>query len=392
MSRKDRIREAAQGYILRKEFSGIEWRVEAKGEELASGHVGCADLTANTPIPDDAIYRIYSMTKPIVSMMALILVEQGKLRFYDMLPQFNPIFRNMRVLLSDGRLQPAMRPITVEDLLTHRAGFTYEFITGCHIAPGYDAISLVSDGDQSLDEMMEKLATQPLAFQPGTQYRYSVSTDVLAHVLERVTGRTIRSLLKEFILEPLGMEDTDYHVPNEKQSRLMPMFGVKDLKEISPLNPPERQELISIDVEDMYPSTNREFSRGGHGLYSTRDDYCKFARMCLTGTSELGDVILSRKMLDMMITNRIPPEQLPLTIGTNPLPGYGWGLGVRIMIDPGKAVSIASPGEFGWAGAASTYYWVDREEEMIGVIMSQYLGSILPISDDMKSAAYQMLA
>ena len=163
MSRQDRLQNAAQGYIDRKEFSGVEWRVEARGKELTSGQVGVAEAATSKPIPDSAIYRIYSMTKPIVSVMAMILIEQGKLRLYDMLPQFNPAFRNMRVLLPSGEMEPAKRPILVEDLFTHRAGFSYEFIAGCHIAPGYDAIDLASDGACSLDEMMARLATQPLA-------------------------------------------------------------------------------------------------------------------------------------------------------------------------------------------------------------------------------------
>lgn len=391
MNRSDRMQAAAQGYIDRAQFSGIEWYVEASGKTLTQGKVGLADSTKGVEIPDGALYRIYSMTKPLVSVMALILIEQGKLRLYDMLPQFNPAFANMRVLLPDGQLQPAMRPIMVEDLMTHRAGFTYEFITGCHIAPGYDAIDLSSDGQCSLDEMMTKLASQPLAFQPGTQYRYSVSTDVLAHVLEKATGRTMASLLKEYILEPLDMQDTDYHVPDEKQNRLLPMFGVEDIAELSALNPPKEQILNISDAEEMYPSNDPTYSRGGHGLFSTLADYSKFARMLFNGKTPSGVPIISRKMLDMMTTNRIPAAQLPLKIGLNPLPGYGWGLGVRIMMDTGQSLALTGKGEFGWAGAASTYFWVDPTEQMFGVIMTQYLGSMLPMSDDLRTAAYQML-
>jgi CubicO group peptidase (beta-lactamase class C family) len=141
----------------------------------------------------------------------------------------------------------------------------------------------------------------------------------------------------------------------------------------------------------MYPSSNPAYSRGGHGLFSTTDDYFKFGKMLLNGKSPSGDTVISRKMLEMMLFNRIPPEQLPLRIGMNALQGYGWGLGVRIMLDPGQARSLTGKGEFGWAGAASTYFWVDPNEEMVGVIMTQYLGSILPLADDMRAAAYQML-
>ena len=391
MKRTDRLKQAAEAYIDRKQFSGIEWHVEAKGNSLTSGRTGLADPVSEAQIPDDAIYRIYSMTKPIVSVMALMLMEQGKLRLYDALAQFNPAFSNMRVLLPDGSLLPAVRPILVEDLMTHRSGFTYEFITGCHIAPGYDAIDISADGKSSLGEMMAKLASQPLAFQPGSQFRYSVSTDALAHVIEKASGRTIGSLLKEYIFEPLDMTDTDYYVPADKQARLMPMFGVSDITKISALDPPTEQILNPANVEEMYPSTDKNFARGGHGLYSTLMDYSKFARMLLDGTSPQGDLLLSRKMLRMMTANRIPESQRPLKIGMNPLPGYGWGLGVRVMTDIGQSLGLTGNGEFGWAGAASTYFWVDPEEEMIGVFMTHYLGSVLPLADDLRSAAYQML-
>jgi CubicO group peptidase (beta-lactamase class C family) len=391
MARSDRIRASAQSYVNRKQFSGIEWKIETSGNSLAAGQVGSPTADGTELIPDGAIYRIYSMTKPIVSVMAMILIEQGKLRLYDMLAQYNPAFRSMMVLLPSGELGPATRPILVEDLFTHRAGFTYEFIAGCHIAPGYDAINIAGDGQCSLDEMMTKLATQPLAFQPGSQFRYSVCTDVLAHVCEKASGRTMQSLLQEYILGPLDMGDTDYYVPEEKQQRLMPMFGISDVSEMSFLNPPQSQQLISSDVEEMYPSTNPAYSRGGHGLFSTTNDYFKFGRMLLNGKSPNGEAIISRKMHEMMLSNRIPESQLPLRIGLSTLPGYGWGLGVRIMMDPGKALALTGQGEFGWAGAASTYFWVDPNEDMVGVIMTQYLGSILPLADDLRAAAYQML-
>jgi CubicO group peptidase (beta-lactamase class C family) len=391
MNRATRIAAVAERYAGAGKFAGIEWLIERRGETLARGQSGFADAVARTPIPKGALYRIYSMTKPVTSVMALILIEQGKLRLYDFLAQFNPAFAKTPVLLPSGQLAPAQRPILVEDLITHRAGFTYEFITGCHIAPLYEKAEVSSDGHISLDEMMARLADIPLAFQPGSQFRYSVATDVLAHVIERAAGRPIDELFKEHIFDPLGMTDTAYFVPDDKRARLMSMYGVADVSEFAPLKP-HPHDLTPADVEQMYPS-NRPgtFRRGGHGLFSTLDDYAKFARMLLTGKAPDGRAILSRKMVEMMRVNRIPPEQLPLKIGMNPLPGYGWGLGVRVMLDPGRAISLTTVGEFGWSGAASTYFWVDPAEEMTGVIMTQYLASMLPLTDDMRSAAYQMI-
>jgi CubicO group peptidase (beta-lactamase class C family) len=168
------------------------------------------------------------------------------------------------------------------------------------------------------------------------------------------------------------------------------MFGVADVSEFAPLHP-RPQELTPADVSDMYPCDRVEFRRGGHGLFSTLEDYARFARMLIDGRTPDGERLLSRKMLEMMRSNRIPPEQLPLTIGLNVLHGYGWGLGVRVMTDPGRAMGLTGRGELGWAGAASTYFFVDPAEDFFGVFMTQYLGAVLPLNDDLRTAAYQML-
>jgi CubicO group peptidase (beta-lactamase class C family) len=390
MSRQDRIAQVAARYTAARKFSGIEWLVEHQGRRLAEGRAGYADAAIRSDIPQGAIYRIYSMTKPVVSVLALMLMEQGKLRLFDLLSAFDPGFANMQVLLPTGQLRPAERPIVVEDLFTHRAGFSYEFITGCHIAPLYQEQRISSDGLCSLEAMMERLAGLPLAFQPGSQFRYSVATDVLAHVVERAADRPLDELLSEHLFGPLGMTDTAFHVPAGKRDRLMPMFGVTDISEFAPLHP-RPQELTPADVSEMYPCDRSEFRRGGHGLFSTLTDYARFARLLQTGKDPDGGTLLSRKTLQMMRVNRIPPHQLPLTIGMNPLPGYGWGLGVRLMMDLGKAVSLTGQGELGWAGAAGTYFFVDPDEQFLGVFMTQYLGATLPLNDDLRAAAYQML-
>jgi CubicO group peptidase (beta-lactamase class C family) len=391
MERAERLGQIAEGYVQAGKFAGIEWWVEQRGKELARGRAGYADAEARSPIPDGALYRIYSMTKPVVSVMGLILLEQGKLRLYDPLASYDERFAEMRVLHADGRLEPAERPITVEDLFTHRAGFSYEFITGCHVAPLYERAAVSSDGLCSLDEMMRRLSEIPLAFQPGSGFRYSVCTDVLAHVIERAADRPIDELLKTHLFDSLGMGDTAYYVPEARRGRLMPMYGVADISQLAPLEP-HPHELTPADVQDMYPCDRPgAFRRGGHGLFSTLDDYARFARMLLNGRAPDGKPILSRKVLELMRANRIPPSQLPLTIGMNAMPGYGWGLGVRVMLDLGQANSLTGLGEIGWAGAASTYFWVDPAEEMVGVLMTQYLASMLPLSDDLRTAAYQML-
>lgn len=389
--RNERLMAVANSYTEAELFSGIEWQVERAGETLSHGTSGYSLASEAMPIPDKAIYRVFSMTKPIVSILALQLIEQGRLRLYDMVAQFDARFAQMTVLTADGRITPANRPIMVEDLLTHRAGFTYEFIHGCHIGQYYRDARINADGSRSLDEMMGALAELPLAFQPGTQFRYGVSIDVLAHVLEKATGKGLPELLQENIFTPLGMTDTAFHVPTEKVARLMPMYGVGIL-DASPALVPTQQSLTPFDVDEMHPVNQPEtFVRGGLGLYSTTDDYAAFARMLLDGKSPHGQTLVSRPMMEMLQTNRIPAEQLPLAIGPNVFAGYGWGLVGRVLLGQGQAMSLSGGGEFGWAGAATTYFWVDPKESLVGVVMTQYLGSALPLADDMRTAAYQML-
>jgi len=391
MSRQALMQQIASGYVDAQKFSGIEWQVEVDGQTFLSGSVGYADARQQTPIPENALYRIYSMTKPIVSLLALILMEQGKLRLYDMLAQYDPRFGQLRVLTPQGDIQPALRPITVDDLITHRSGFTYEFIHGCHVAPYYRAAEIIGDGQRSLEAMMGALAQQPLAFQPGTQWRYGVSTDALAHVCQRAADKPLADLLKELIFAPLGMTDTAFEVPAEKLNRLMPMFWVGDLGGLPPLELTP-QTLEPLDVDAMHPHDNpQNFQRGGHGLFSTLSDYSAFARMLVDGKGPDGAPLISRTTHQMLQANRLPAEQVPIKIGPNALPGYGWGLLGRVMLDQGQAMSLTGDGEFGWAGAAATHFWVDAKERMSGVIMTQYLGASLPLADDLRTAAYQAL-
>ncbi|MEM7099948.1 MAG: serine hydrolase domain-containing protein [Pseudomonadota bacterium] len=386
----DQVAATVQRYVDSERFAGIEWAVDVARETVSAGQVGLADVGQGKPIPESALYRIYSMTKPIVSVLALKLIDQGKLRLYDMLPQFDPRFAQLRVLTPDGSIVPAQRPITVEDLITHRAGFTYEFIHGCHIAQYYREAQIIADGRRSLDDMMGALAEQPLAFQPGSMFRYSVCIDVLAHVCQRAADKPLDQLLNEEIFAPLGMMETSFCVAADEQSRVMSMYGVGDLQGLPPLDITP-QTLEPMDVEEMYPLDHADFQRGGHGLYSTLADYQKFARMLLNGRGADDQVILSSAMHRALQVNRIPAHQLPLRIGPNVLAGYGWGLVGRVMMDSGQGLSLTGDGEFGWAGAASTYFWVDPARQMTGVLMSQYLGASMPLSDDVRTAAYQLL-
>jgi CubicO group peptidase (beta-lactamase class C family) len=212
---------------------------------------------------------------------------------------------------------------------------------------------------------------------------------VLAHVLERATDRSLPELLSQQIFNPLGMCDTAFSVADSERNRLLPMYGMRDLDEPMPADPPAHV-LRPMDVESGYPSKPAaNFVRGGHGLFSTVDDYCRFMPVLLAGKAADGQALLSAPMVNMMWQNRIPQNQRPLQIGPNVLPGYGWNLFGRVMLDTGESMKLTAAGEGGWAGAASTHFWVDRELQMTGVVMAQFLGSGVGLGDEMQTAAYQ---
>ena len=388
-SRENIIKLVADGYVERGLFSGIEWLAEKSGKTILSGKAGYKKFEDKSPIPENAIYRIYSMTKPITAVLALKLVEKGMLRLYDPVSAFIPSFDGLKVLKSDGTTESISRPMTIEDLLTHRSGLTYDFLMGCHVAPLYSAQDISDDGSKNLKEKCEALSQLPLAYQPGTRFNYSVSLDVLARIIEVVSEEDFYKVLKKEIFDPLGMEDTGFGVKEENISKLMSTYGARNFKEIMNAKP---HSLIETDVNEHNPYNKSDtFQRGGTGLFSTTQDYLSFARMLLTGKSKNGEVILSRNMINYMKVNRIPDSQLPLMLGPLPFVGYGWNLIGRTVLDSGKTMSLTGKNEFGWAGAASTYFWVDPDEDLVGIIMTQYLGSMWPISDDLRVAIYQAI-
>ena len=388
--RIDRIAQVAQHYTDAAAFSSIEWLIYQRGSILDAGNVGYACREEKTPVPDTPIYRIYSMTKPIVSAMGLILMEQGRLHLFDPVAKFIPGFKRPDILNTHGIRAPAHGPITVEHLFTHRSGLSYGFMPGCPVGELYRKHNLAEDGSRSLAEYVDILSTLPIAFEPGSRWHYSCSTDVLARIIEIVMNESLDQVLQRYLFEPLGMHETGFFVANDNLSRLMPMHG-QSLDEIlgDPFsNPPLKRR----DCEAAYPSNPvTATARGGHGLFSTAKDYLEFALMTRYGTSRSGRTLISRKMLEFAWHNRLPTNLIPIAVGPFPSPGYGWNLLGRVMVNPGDAIHLTGNGEGGWAGAAGTYYWVDRSEDFVGIVMTQNLGIVSPMRNDMQSAAYQAI-
>ncbi len=384
-----RIEAIAQKHITDGSFGGIEWLVLRGGKPWARGRAGYNDALDKTPMVEKPIYRIYSMTKPVISAIALMLVEQGRLRLFEPLAAYLPEFSEMSVLDEDGNLRKADGPIIIEHLLTHRAGLSYGFIPGCPVGKLYCDTN-INDATMPLAGVIETVAALPLAFEPGSEWRYSVATDVLARVIEVICGDSIANVVREFITDPLEMVDTGYSVAASQQDRIVAAFGKDDLNALMDFDD-QPQSLIPAELSAQHPLDDQNFGRGGYGLYSTLDDYAGFAMLLATGKAPSGERLLSRKMLELAVSNRIPPGQLPLRIGPLVLPGYGYGLAGRVMLDLGQSLGMTSVGEHGWAGAASTYFWIDPSEDLIGLSMSQYLGSKIPLGDDIRSAVYQAL-
>ena len=388
----DYLQKTADKLVSERLFAGVEWRVDQGGKNIFAGKSGVQDLATNSEIPENALYRVYSMTKPIISVLALKLIEEGYLQLTSTLAEFDKRFSSMIVLNPDGHLAPADGLITVEHLLTHRAGFSYDFNIGCAVAPYYRQAELMENGYRDLGDIISILSELPLVFNPGSHWRYSVATDVLAYLLETVTQKTITELLRKYILNPLEMTDTNFTIEPENQHRIMQVYGVRSLSELPVLKRLPHDLSKPANLGRSHPLDYPEFRRGGYGLFSTISDYMKFANMLRDGKTIDGQVILSAGMWNLMHKTRVSFPNNTFRINDEPFCGYGWNLIGRVMENVGEAQYTTSLGEFGWSGAAATYFWVDPIRDVTGCLMTQYIGREVPIDGMMQTAAMRMLS
>ncbi len=320
-------------------------------------------------LPGDAIFRIYSMTKPIVSVALMMLVEEGRLFIADPIAKFIPEFANPKVGVErDGKLElvAAKRPITIQDLLRHTSGLTYAFTGNSAVQRLYVESRLFTTDpgnakefltrDLSTAEFIVELARLPLINQPGTSWDYSHSTDVIGRVVEIVSGQSLGAFLQDRILGPLGMRDTGFFVPADKHDRLAEAFA----------NDPDNGPPVQL----IEARTAPRFESGGGGLFSTMDDYLRFAQMLYFGGALGGTRLLGRKTLEFMTADHLGPH---VRIATSFLlqPGHGFGLGFAVRRDVGMAPTPGTPGEFFWGGVAGTAFWIAPKEELIALMMIQ---------------------
>ena len=333
------------------------------------------------------------MTKPIVSVAAIKAIEMGLLRLYDPVAMYFDCFKSQMVLTASGVMEHAKTLINIEQLLTHKSGLSYGFNTGCAVGNLYARAGIVHKSHLDLDSFVSEVSKFPLAFHPGEGWRYSLSTDVLAGVLEKVFGKGIDEILKEIIFDPIDMKETSFFVTGKEKSRIAKIYGKENIDDPAIFSS-KFNKLDVANIEDIYPSDQTLVkARGGHGLFSTIGDYNKFAGMLCTGLDKYGHPFISDRMMNFALLNRVDSKYRPLVIDNYEIPfdGYGYNLLGRVMVDQSKARFLTGRNEFGWAGAASTYFWVDRDENLTGVIMAQYLGSTIPFAEEIKSTVYQAL-
>jgi CubicO group peptidase (beta-lactamase class C family) len=394
--RLERIRPAMQAYVDSGVYAGINTLIARRGKVVHAGAFGWRDREAGSPMTADTIFRLYSMTKPIICTALMTLLEEGRFRLIEPLAKYIPAFGAVKVLEADGSLVAPVRPILIRDLMTHMSGLSYHFVEESGVGKMYTEGKLLA-AHYTLEAAIDDLARFPLAFQPGSRWRYSVGIDVAARVIEVISGVPLGVFLRERLFEPLGMTDTAFGVPPEKRDRVAAMYGRPDIITPGPTMSSEFAAWMGgvndrIDVSKSYPVDSPDvFVRGGHGLFGTISDYFRFAQMLANGGELDGERVIGRKTLELMHANHVPAALLPLEIGGLPMPGYGFGLGSRVLMDVAQSGAPGSAGEFGWSGAAKTHYWVDPKEEVVGLFMTQSMMSFDLPEFDLRALAYQAI-
>ncbi len=412
--RLSRIAAHFDRYVDSGKIPGYLALVARRGKAACLHHYGARDVEAGKPVEADTIFRIYSMTKPIASVGAMMLYERGLLQLDDPVSEFVPAFSQLAVFESGDaekyRTVPAAREMTLRDLLTHTSGLTYGHLHAHPVDAMYRARKLLEDADKSLADFVRQLSELPLLFSPGTRWNYSVATDVLGHVIEVVSGKSLDRYLADEILSPLGMADTGFFVSPDQVGRFAANY--------------ERDgagfRLIDSPGQSVYLRRPRLCSGGG-GLVSTAGDYLRFSQMLLNKGELEGQRILGRKTVEFMTSNHLPggcdltgmgyilhsearSSGVGMGLGARHNlraggvktetrhDGVGFGMGGYVLLDPAAAQILGSPGEFGWGGAASTTFWIDPREQMTAIFLTQLMpSSSYPIRRELRALANQAI-
>lgn len=368
--RLDRIKPWMQAHVDENRLAGLAVQITRRGQVAFFAHTGVQDIETQMPVSDSTLWRIYSMTKPVTSLVALMLYEEGAFQLDQAVSDFLPEYRNMQVWKGEGHAledtEPAQRQITIHDLMTHQSGIIYGNPSGNALEREISARGLdLNDRFANMAEASVALAQLPLAFEPGARWFYGLSTDVLGRLIEVICDKPLGDVFAERVFAPLGMEDTAFEVPKEKQHRLATLYQYAE----------GGFERYAFQDEFNAPVS---LQSGGGGLVSSLPDYQRFANMLLRRGQYDGGHLLGRKTFDLMVSNAFEGDLVSRGqrfFSETTFEGIGFGLGFSVMLDPTKAKIIGSKGEFAWGGVASTAFWVDPVEEMTVILMTQLLPS-----------------
>ena len=365
------IEALMQRYVAEGKSAGMLTLVHRHGETGQLACHGHADIASQRPVTPDTIFRIYSMTKPITSAALMTLWEQGRFGLDDPARRWIPALGKLEVH-GQGALAS---DITVRQLLTHTAGFSYGFDPeNIEIDREYARIWRQRLQDRSMAELLPELLQIPLLYQPGERWHYSIATDICGHLVEILSDMPLADYLQQTLFDPLGMADTGFEVGADKLDRFATLYGFREDDPLAQLETLETSPFTSA-----VSGTPVRMHSGGGGLTSTATDYLRFAKLMLGGGELDGYRLLQTDTVALMTRNHLDPALLPLSfngVARGPFTGYGFGLGYAVTIDTAATAAAGSEGDFGWGGLADTYCWVDPARDLVAILMQQYMPSL----------------
>lgn len=392
---KDRLqridRFLQEKYVASGRMPCAQFVLARDGEVVHQSVLGQQDPERGVKLAEDSVYRLYSMTKPVACVALLTLVEEGLIALDDPVAKHIPEWANLGVFaagVGPWLTTPTARPMQVVDLMRHTSGLTYGFQNRTNVDAAYRKLKLENmHGEHDLEAMIQMLAKLPLEFSPGEAWNYSVSTDVLGVLVERISGRPFQDFLAERIFAPLGMSETGFSVRPDQADRFTACYA------------PTPQGGLTLQDDPATSAYHRtpNFHSGGGGLVSTADDYMQFCRMLVNRGELGGHRLVAPATLRLMASNHLPGGQ-DLTMLSRSLfseatnAGVGFGLGFAVTFDPVRAMLTSSPGEYYWGGAASTAFWIDPVKDIAVVFLTQLMGSsTYPIRRELRTLVYSAL-
>ena len=372
--------DAVRALIDTNEIAGAVVAVARKGKVVVSEALGESEAGSGKPMKTDAIFRIYSMTKPITTVAAMALVDEGKIGLDDPVAKYLPEFKDRRVHTGKGdETVEAKREVTVRDLMRHTSGLTYGVFGNSPVDQLYKKAGIFAPGD-NLQDMMTKLGKLPLMYEPGTRWQYSVSTDVLGRIVEVASGKPLDEFFAERVFKPLDMMDSGFFVPEDRADRLTASHGRDD----------KEKKLTATEKADKSRFRSKpKFLMGGGGCVSTARDYLRFCQMMLNGGELDGVRLLKKETVAEMTRNQLPEEAMKAKNGGNVEVGEGFGLGFGVRVGKDDPAAGRFVGEYYWGGAASTHFWIAPKQELIVVALEQFQPSRGLLQQAVKPLIYQ---